>query len=90
MLTPVMIKNIGYKTYIVFMCFMIFAMFWSAFILPELRGLNPQQIDEVFHDTTSTEDEERRQKIARQIGLDKLQAQAEVEHKEDAAGEKIV
>ncbi|KAJ9099933.1 hypothetical protein QFC21_003938 [Naganishia friedmannii] len=88
--TPVMIKNIGYKTYIVFMCFMIFAMFWSAIILPELRGLSPQQIDEVFHDTTSTEDEIRREKIARQIGLDKLHAQAEVEHQEDAPGDKLV
>lgn len=88
--TPVMIKNIGYKTYIVFMCFMIFAMFWSAVILPELRGLSLEQIDEIFHDTTSTEDEIRRQKIARQIGLDKLQAQAEIEHQEDAAGEKLV
>lgn len=64
-------------------------MFWSAVILPELRGLSLQEIDDIFHDTTSTEDEVRRQRIAKQIGLDKLQAQAEVEHQEDAAGDKL-
>lgn len=49
-------------------------------------------IDEIFHDTTSTEDEIRRQMMARQIiiGLDKLQGQAEIEHHEDVAGEKLV
>ncbi|KAI5452569.1 hypothetical protein NCC49_000730 [Naganishia albida] len=88
--TPVMIDNITYKTYIVFMCFMIFAMFWSAVILPELKGLSLLQIDEIFNDTTAAEDEARREKIAKQIGLDKLQAQAQVEHREDVVGDKIV
>lgn len=88
--TPVMIDNIGYKTYIVFMCFMIFAMFWSTVILPELKGLSLLQIDEIFNDTTAAEDEARREKIAKQIGLDKLQAQAQIEHKEDAVGDKMV
>lgn len=88
--TPIMIDTIEYKTYIVFMCFMIFAMFWSAFILPELKGLSLLQIDEIFNDTTAAEDEARREKIAKQIGLDKLHAQAQIEHKEDAAGDKMV
>jgi hypothetical protein len=88
--TPYMIDNIGYKTYIVFMCFMIFAMFWSAVILPELKGLSLLQIDEIFNDTTAAEDEARREKIARQIGLDKIQEQPVIEHKEDVAGEKMV
>jgi hypothetical protein len=89
LVTPIMIDNIGYKTYIVFMSFMVFAMFWSAVLLPELKGLSLLQIDEVFNDTTGAEDEARREKIARQIGLDKLQQQTLVEHKEDAAGEKM-
>ena len=85
-----MLDNIGYQTYIVFMSFMVFAMFWSAVLLPELRGLSPLQIDAIFHDTTGAEDEARRERIAKQIGLDKLQQQTLVEHKEDVAGDKLV
>ncbi len=40
-----MITHIGYGTYLVFMGFMIFAMFWSWFILPELRGLALEDVD---------------------------------------------
>lgn len=85
-----MIDNIGYKTYLVFMSFMVAAMFWSVLVLPELKGLSPLQIDEVFNDTTAAEDEARRERIAKEIGLDKLQQQTLVEHREDVAADKMV
>jgi len=86
--TPVMIVNIGYKTYIVFMCFCIVGFVYSIWILPELKGLSLEEVDAVFHDTSGTEDRARRERVAKQIGLDKI-AQ-DVHHKEGggANGEK--
>lgn len=43
-----MIKNIGYKTYIVFMCFCIVGLLYAIFILPELKGLTLEEVDEIF------------------------------------------
>lgn len=42
-----MIQNIGYKTYIVFMCFCIVGLLYSIFILPELKGLSLEEVDKV-------------------------------------------
>ncbi|KFZ00912.1 hypothetical protein V500_00933 [Pseudogymnoascus sp. VKM F-4518 (FW-2643)] len=85
--TPIMLTNIGYKTFLVFMCFCILGFFWAFFILPELKGLSLEEIDAVFHDKDSAEDRERRERITKEIGLDK--ARAEMEHKE-TVGEAVV
>ncbi|KGB80086.3 hypothetical protein I307_05842 [Cryptococcus deuterogattii 99/473] len=80
MITPHMIGSIGYKTYIVFMCFCVFGFFFSIFILPELKGLSLEEIDQLFHDTSGVEDRARRERIAAQIGLDKVAGQ--IQHHE--------
>lgn len=36
--TPIMFDNIGYKTYIVFMCFCVVGFFYAWILLPELKG----------------------------------------------------
>ncbi|KJE00805.1 galactose transporter [Cryptococcus gattii NT-10] len=82
MVTPHMIDNIGYKTYIVFMCFCVVGFFFAVFILPELKGLSLEEIDNVFHDESGAEDRARRERVAAQIGLDKVAAQ--IQHKEKA------
>ena len=101
-----MFDNIGYKTYIVFMCFCIVGFFYAVFLLPELKGvstrpsnllacvcshsgLSLEEVDAIFNDTSGAEDRARRERVAKQIGLDKI-AQ-EVQHKEGgstAQGEK--
>lgn len=78
--TPIMFDNIGYKTYIVFMCFCIVGFFYAVFLLPELKGLSLEEVDAIFNDTSGAEDRARRERVAKQIGLDKI-AQ-EVQHKE--------
>lgn len=78
MVTPVMFKTIRWKTYIVFMCFCIVGLLYSIFILPELKGKSLEDIDRVFGDKSGAEDQRRRERIAQQIGLDKV-AQ-EVQH----------
>lgn len=80
MVTPHMIDNIGYKTYIVFMCFCVVGFIYSVFILPELKGLSLEEVDRVFHDESGAEDRARRERVAAQIGLDKVAEQ--IQHKE--------
>lgn len=62
------------------MVFMIIAMLWSSLILPELKGKTLEEVDAAFDDNAGVADQERRDRIARQIGLDKVVA--EVQHDE--------
>ncbi|WVR03665.1 hypothetical protein IAU60_000660 [Kwoniella sp. DSM 27419] len=80
MVTPHMITSIGYKTYIVFMCFCIVGFIYAVFILPELKGLSLEEVDRIFNDDTGAEDRARRERIAKQIGLDKVAA--DIQHQE--------
>lgn len=82
--TPPALDNIGYGTYLIFMGFMLWGCFWSYFLLPELKGKTLEEIDNFFRDNTGAEDAKRRERIAKQVGLDKLPVQ-EVEHQEQAA-----
>ncbi|KAJ5371057.1 uncharacterized protein N7496_007149 [Penicillium cataractarum] len=70
--TPVMISNIGYKTFIVLMCFCVLGLLWVYFILPELKGLTLEEIDAVFADEVSAEDHLRRARIADELGVNNM------------------
>jgi MFS family permease len=80
--TPVMIANIGYKTYMVFMTTCLVGMVWAIFLLPELKGLSLEQIDDIFGDKTGAEDVARRKRVAAEVGLD------DAERRLSVAGEK--
>ncbi|OQE26626.1 hypothetical protein PENSTE_c005G02485 [Penicillium steckii] len=67
--TPVMLASIGYRTWIVFMCFCVLGLIWVYFVLPELKGLSLEEIDAVFADEASAEDRLRRERIADELGL---------------------
>lgn len=64
------------------MVFCIVGFIYAVFILPELKGLSLEEVDSIFHDRSGAEDRERRERIAKQIGLDK--AAADVRHDENA------
>lgn len=81
LVTPVMFQNIQWGTYLVFMGFCIIGLLYTIFLLPELKGLSLEQVDAVFHDKSGAEDRERRERVAKQIGLDK--AAQEIAHKEN-------
>ncbi|KAJ5087533.1 hypothetical protein N7456_011149 [Penicillium angulare] len=70
--TPVMISNIGYKTWLVFMCFCVTGLLWVYFFLPELKGLTLEEIDAVFADEASAEDRLRRDRIANELGVHEM------------------
>ena len=89
-ITPIALDNIGYKTYIIFLCLMIVALFWSAVLLPELKNKSLEEIDAFFRDQSGAEDAARRAKIARQLGMDKFspgdikqEPQSDIKHEED-------
>lgn len=67
--TPPMIENIGYQTYLVFLTISLVGVLWVVFVLPELRGLSLEELDSVFGDTSGAEDMERRQRVAQRVGL---------------------
>ncbi|KAK4683736.1 MFS transporter, SP family, sugar:H+ symporter, partial [Tremellales sp. Uapishka_1] len=82
--TPIMITNIGYKTYIVFLVFCVLGFIYAVFILPELKGLSLEEVDAIFNDVSGAEDRARRERVAKQIGLDKITEQVHAEHKAEA------
>lgn len=85
--TPIMFDNIGYRTYLVFMCFCVVGLIYAVFILPELKGLSLEEVDAIFNDQSGAEDRARRERVAKQIGLDK--AAQDVQHRETGVpGEK--
>lgn len=57
----------------------------QLFLLVYMLQLTPQ-VDAVFNDNSGAEDAARRERIAKQIGLDKVAA--DVRHEETAGGEK--
>jgi hypothetical protein len=56
------------------MAFCIIGFFYAAFLLPELKGRSLEDVDRIFNDTSGAEDAARRERIAKQIGLDKAAA----------------
>lgn len=64
------------------MCFCVVGFIYATVILPELKGLSLEEVDKIFHDASGAEDRARRERIAKQIGLDK--AAQEVRHDETA------
>ncbi|KAL1410519.1 hypothetical protein Q8F55_004532 [Vanrija albida] len=68
-ITPIMLTDIGYKTFIVFMVFCVLCLAWVIIFLPELKGLSLEEIDALFDDKSSEEERERRDEIARSVGL---------------------
>lgn len=67
--TPVMLTNIGYETFIVCMCFCVLGLVWVYFVMPKLKGLSLEEIDGVFADEIWTQDRFCRERIADELGL---------------------
>ena len=57
-ITPPMMSDIGYRTYVFFAVWCFLAGIWAFFLVPETSGKTLEQIDEVFGDASSQEDQE--------------------------------
>jgi len=70
--TPTMLKNIGYRTFVVFGVFSFAGALFIIFLTPETAGRTLEEMDEVFGDSnrTAAADAERLTRIHKQLGLD--------------------
>ncbi|KAH8648491.1 general substrate transporter [Xylariales sp. PMI_506] len=67
LITPPLIQNTGYGTYIFFCIFSVIALVWVWFEVPETNGRTLEQMDEVFHDHTAEKEIARRNVIEAQL-----------------------
>ncbi|KAH7011267.1 arabinose-proton symporter [Ilyonectria destructans] len=63
LITPPLIQNTGFGTYIFFCVFCLFATIWVWFVIPETNGRTLEQMDEVFNDNNGQEEAARRARI---------------------------
>ncbi|VDB91654.1 unnamed protein product [Peniophora sp. CBMAI 1063] len=66
---PIMLENITWKTYIVFICTLALGGLWTLTLLPESNGKSLEEMDLVFHSRTGHADVERMARIARELGI---------------------
>lgn len=63
LITPPMIQNIGFGTYVFFGTFCAISIVWVYFLVPETNGRTLEQMDSVFHDKITAEETQRRHAI---------------------------
>ncbi|KAG5746376.1 hypothetical protein H9Q72_005381 [Fusarium xylarioides] len=69
LVTPDMLANLGWGTYIFFAAFCLLALLFTYFFVPETRGKSLEDMDLVFGDTASHEEKARLMEIASSMGL---------------------
>ncbi|RFU29237.1 hypothetical protein B7463_g7086, partial [Scytalidium lignicola] len=67
LVTPPLIQNTGYKTYVFFCVFCVLALIWVWFVVPETRGRTLEEMDYVFHDNIGEAEAARRARIEVEI-----------------------
>ncbi|KAK6198362.1 RNA binding protein, heterogenous nuclear RNP-K like protein [Pestalotiopsis sp. IQ-011] len=67
LITPPLIQNTGYGTYVFFCVFCVLALVWVWFVVPETNGRTLEQMDEVFQDNTGEIEIARRSRIETEL-----------------------
>lgn len=63
LITPPLVQNTGYGAYTFFAIFCLLSFGWTFYFVPETAGRTLEQMDHVFQDSTSEQEELRRQAI---------------------------
>lgn len=63
LITPPLVQNTGFGTYVFFCAFCCIALVWVWFVVPETNGRTLEQMDEVFNDNTGEIEAARRARI---------------------------
>ncbi|OAQ62826.1 MFS sugar transporter [Pochonia chlamydosporia 170] len=69
LVTPDMLDNIKWGTYIFFACFCLIALAFTYFVIPETKGKSLEDMDIAFGDTAAHEEKMRLFNIAATLGL---------------------
>lgn len=67
LVTPPMIQNISYGTYIFFAVFCVLSFFWSWFLCPETKQKTLEEMDSVFKDHMGEQDAQTREQIRQEL-----------------------
>lgn len=67
LITPPLIQNTGYGTYVFFCIFCVGSLVWVWLVVPETNGRTLEQMDEVFHDNTGGAESLRRNQIEAEL-----------------------
>ncbi|KAF1355726.1 general substrate transporter [Lizonia empirigonia] len=67
LITPPLVQNIGYGDYTFFAVFCLLAFVFTFFFIPETAVKMLEQMDEVFKDVNSVEEEQRKERIMDEI-----------------------
>ncbi|RMZ13975.1 hypothetical protein D0864_00294 [Hortaea werneckii] len=84
LITPPLVENTGFGAYTFFAVFCLLSFVWTFsladisqyFFVPETRGRTLEQMDHVFKDIGSEAEEERRDRIEREIAMKDQQGYA--------------
>ncbi|KAJ6113871.1 hypothetical protein N7523_007188 [Penicillium sp. IBT 18751x] len=63
LITPPLIENTGYGAYVFFAVFCVLSGIWTYFFVPETKGRTLEQMDHVFKDNSSEQEQARRRAI---------------------------
>ncbi|OTA38589.1 hypothetical protein BTJ68_01358 [Hortaea werneckii EXF-2000] len=69
LITPPLVENTGFGAYTFFAVFCLLSFVWTYFFVPETRGRTLEQMDHVFKDIGSEAEEQRRDRIERDIAM---------------------
>jgi hypothetical protein len=67
LITPPLVQNTGFGAYTFFAVFCLLAFLFTFFCVPETAGKSLEQMDEVFKDVDSVEEEQRKVRIMNEI-----------------------
>lgn len=68
LVTPDMLANLGWGTYIFFAAFCLLGLFFAIFLVPETRGKSLEDMDAVFGDNQVYEEKQRMAAIDKKLG----------------------
>jgi hypothetical protein len=72
LITPPLVQNTGFGAYVFFAVFCLLSFAWTYFFVPETNGRTLEQMDMVFEDHTSQDDENRRRRIANELAANQM------------------
>ncbi|KAF9873984.1 MFS monosaccharide transporter [Colletotrichum karsti] len=67
LITPPLIQNTGFGTYVFFAVFCLLSLVWVWFCVPETMGKTLEQMDEVFGDRSGSADVAKKNQIFREV-----------------------
>ncbi|KAJ5653702.1 hypothetical protein N7490_000705 [Penicillium lividum] len=67
LITPLLVSNTGYGTYVFFGAFCVLSGVWTYFFVPETKGRTLEQMDQVFKDNSSEYERSRRTAIEAEL-----------------------